>query len=83
MQIKYTRHQVPRGSRPDAETMDKIYLIKNVATLRATYQLRILLFKAVEYHKKLVLKIPKTCQLHASIKELIKVNEKTIKREDL
>jgi hypothetical protein len=83
MQLKYTRHQVPRGSRPDAETMDKIYLIKNVSILRATYQIRLLVFKAVDGHKKFVLKVPKACQLHNSLKELIKMTGKTIKREDL
>jgi uncharacterized protein YxjI len=83
MQLKYTRHQVPRGARPDAETLDKIYLIKNVSTLRATYQIKLLTFKAVETRKKLMLKVPKACQFHASLKELIKVTGKTMKREDL
>ena len=83
MELKYTRHQVPRGSRPDAETIDKIYLIKNVSVLRATYQTRLLVFKAAENHKKLVLKVPRTCQFDASLKELIKMTGKTIKREDL
>ena len=83
MELKYTRHQVPRGSRPDAETIDKIYLIKNVSILRATYQIRLLVFKAMESHKKLILKVPQLCQFHASLKDLIKMNGKTIKRENL
>lgn len=83
MDIKYTRHQVPRGSRPDAETIDKIYLVKNVTMLRATYQVQILAFKAVESHKKLVLKVPPSCQFHPSLKRLMKTTGKTIKREDL
>jgi hypothetical protein len=83
MQYHYTRHQVPRGSCPDAETIDKIYLIKNVSMLRATYQVRLLAFKATESRKKLMLKVPKTCQFHASLKELIKTTTPTIKREDL
>jgi hypothetical protein len=83
MELKYTRHQVPRGSRPDAETIDKIYLIKSVSTLRATYQVRLMAFKAVQTHKKLMLKVPRTCQFHTSLKELIKMTSKTIKREDL
>jgi hypothetical protein len=83
MQLKYTRHQVPRGTRPDAETLDKIYVIKNVTMLRATYQIRLLTFKAAETRKKLMLKVPKSCQFHASLKELINVTGKTIKREDL
>lgn len=83
MELKYTRHQVPRGSRPDAETIDKIYLVKNVTMLRATYQIRLLVFKAVESHKKFMLKVPPACQFHPSLKSLIKMTGKTIKREDL
>jgi hypothetical protein len=83
MQLKYTRHQVPRGTRPDAETLDKIYLIKNVSTLRATYQIKLLTFKAVEDRKKLVLKVPEVCRFHASLKDLIKRSGSTIKREGL
>lgn len=83
MQLKYTRHQTPRGTRPDAEQFDKIYLIKNVSTLRATYQVKLLAFKAVECNKKLMLKVPRSCQFHISLKELIKVTGKTVKREDL
>jgi hypothetical protein len=83
MQFKFTRHQVPRGARPDAETTDKIYLIKNVLTLRATYQVKLLTYKAEESRKKLVLKVPKECQFHSSLKELVKLTGKIIKREDL
>jgi hypothetical protein len=83
MEFKYTRHQVPRGSRPDAETIDKIYLIKNVSLLRATYQIRLLAFKAVESRKKLILKVPPTCQCHVSLEALIKMTGKTIKWEAL
>ena len=68
---------------PDAETIDKIYLIKRVSVLRATYQVRLLVLKAIQTHKKLVLKVPRTCQFHTSLKELIKLTGRTIKREDL
>ena len=83
MELKYTLHQISRGSRPDAETIDKIYLIKNVSMLRATYQIRLLAFKAVESHKKLVVKVPKSCQFHTSLKDLVRLTGKTIMREDL
>jgi hypothetical protein len=83
MHFKYTRHQVPRGSRPDAETFDKIYLIKNLTLFRATYQVRLLAFKAVETQKKLVLKVPPSCRFHDSLTDLIQKTAKTIKREDL
>ena len=83
MEPKYTQHQVPRGTRSDSETLDKIYLIKNVSTLRATYQIKLLAFKAVDSHKKLMLKVPKHCRFQDSLKELIKLTGKNIKREDL
>jgi hypothetical protein len=83
MELKFTRHQVPRGSRPDAETSDSIYLIKNVTVLRATYQIRLLAFKALESHKKLFLKVPLTCKFHSTLKSLIKTTGKIIKREEL
>jgi hypothetical protein len=83
MEFKYTRHQVPRGSRPDAETIDKVYLVKNLSLLRATYQVRMLAFRAMESHKLLVLKVPGTCKFDRTLKDLIKATGKTIKREDL
>ena len=81
--VQYTRHQVPRGSLPDAETNDKIYLIKKVSTLRATYQVRLLAFKATQTRKKLILAVPRSCQFHQSLKALIKLTGKTIGRDDL
>jgi hypothetical protein len=80
--LKYTRHQVPRGTRPDAETFDQIYVIKNVSILRATYQIKLLAFKATTTKKKLVLKVPKACQFHTSLKELMKMTN-VVRREDL
>lgn len=81
MDFKYTRHQVPRGTRPDAETSDKLYLIKNASVLRATYQIRLLALRAVELRKKLVLRVPKSCKFHPSLKTLIRTTGNTIKRE--
>lgn len=83
MEFRYTRHQVPRGSRPDAEAIDKIYLIKNVSVLRATYQIRLIVFKALDSQKKLILKVPRSCRFHISLKDLIKMTGKVVKREDL
>jgi hypothetical protein len=83
MEPKYTQHQVPRGTRPDSETLDKIYLIKNVSTLRATYQIKLLAFKAVKSHKKLMLKVPKHCRFQDSLQEMIMLSGKNIKREDI
>lgn len=70
IQYRYTRHQVPRASLPDVETDRFIFLIKNVSIMRATYQVRLLLFMATETGKKLVVRVPKGCQLSESFKSL-------------
>jgi hypothetical protein len=36
--VRQTKHQIARGAFPDAQQRDKIYLFKNVSTLRATFQ---------------------------------------------
>jgi hypothetical protein len=83
MEFKFTRHQVPRGARPDAEAANKIYLIKNVAVLHATYQVRLLAFKASTTGKKLILEVPKKSRLAPSLKELMRSLPNVIKREHL
>jgi len=62
MEFKYTRHQVARSARPDAEQFNKLYLIKSVGTLRATYQIKLLALKAAEKKIKLILRVPPTCK---------------------
>jgi hypothetical protein len=51
--------------------------------LRATYQIRLLVLKAMESRKKLVLKVPQSCQFHGSLKDLIKITRNSIRREAL
>jgi hypothetical protein len=75
--------RVPRGSRPDAETSDKVYLIKRVSTLRATYQVRLLTFLAAGRGKKLVLRVPSACQFDPALEELLLARPDAIEREDL
>ena len=70
MVFRYTGHQVPRGARPDAETYDKLYLIKNVSELRATYQVRLLAYRAQQEGKKLVIRLPKGAKQHSSLRML-------------
>ena len=67
---KYTRHQVPRGTRPDAQRHDRLYLLKNVSTLRATYQIRLVLHMAMQSGKKLALRIPARCKIAPDLAEL-------------
>jgi len=73
----------PRGTRPDAETAGKIYLIKNVSALRATHQVRLLALKAIEDGKKLVLKVPRACRFDRSLADLAEAMPHIIQREDL
>ena len=77
-----TRHQVPRGTRADAEKFNRLYLVKNVSTLHATYQIRLLAFRAVSEGLKLVIKVPKACKYHSSLLDLIKKTGNVIMRED-
>jgi hypothetical protein len=63
MRPRYTRHQVARGARPDAETYGKLHLIKSASTLRATYQVRLLLYRAMQTGGRLVVHVKKECRL--------------------
>lgn len=81
MEFKYTKHQTVRGTRPDDESFDKIFLIKNLSELRATYQVRMLAYMAFKKGKKLVIQLPKGAKLHSSLKELKKNSPSVIKVE--
>ncbi|MCC5842769.1 MAG: hypothetical protein JJU05_00820 [Verrucomicrobia bacterium] len=79
--FKQTKHQVARGAKPDAESYDKFYLIKNVSELRATYQIRLLVYRAGVEGKKLVLRIPKQTKIHSSLRALRREHGSLIKIE--
>jgi hypothetical protein len=68
--FRYTQHQVARGTRPDAETYGKLYLIKNVSELRATYQVRLLAYRAQQEGSKLIICLPKGAKQHSSLRKL-------------
>lgn len=70
MEFEMTKRHVARGARPDAEANNRMYLIKNVSELRATYQIRLLLYRAVQEGTKLVLDVPKACKLSENLKAL-------------
>lgn len=77
-----TRNQTPRSTRADAEKFNTLYLIKNVSKLRATYQVKLLAFRAVSEGLRLVIKVPKSCKFHPSLKDLIEKTGNTISREN-
>lgn len=83
MQLRYTPHQVPRGARADAEKGNKIYLIKKVRSLRATYQVRLLALRARQEGRVLVLMVPKGCTYHPSLKLLVHQFRDVFRREVL
>jgi len=61
-----------------------MYLIKNVSTLRATYQIKLLAFKAIEIGATLIIRVPESCQFYPSLKTLVKTcGKKSVRREEL
>jgi hypothetical protein len=77
-----TRHQTPRSARADAEKLNRLYLIKNVSTLRATYQIRLLTFRAVSEGLKLIIRVPRGCRFESSLLKLIRDTGTVVLRED-
>lgn len=78
---KYTRHQVPRGTRPDAETPRELYLLKNVSVLHATYQIRLLAYRAWREKKKLVIRVPASAKKGPSLVAFMKENPSLVRFE--
>jgi hypothetical protein len=72
---------VARGTRPDTEVDRVMYLLKNVSTLRPTYQIRLLTYLAAERKRRLVIRVPKHCQPAKSLREFIAKNKKLIALE--
>ncbi|HEV7693776.1 MAG TPA: hypothetical protein VGO52_23280 [Hyphomonadaceae bacterium] len=82
MEQKYTRHQVLRSAMPDAQKFNTMYLMKKVALLRPTYQIRLLAFRAVDQGMKLVLKVPAHCEFSEGLTALLAVCKRSVVRED-
>ena len=71
MQLRYTRFQVPRGARADAESGRDLVIIKLAQELRATYQIRLLAFRAKTSAMRLMLYVAKSCRIHPTLATLI------------
>jgi hypothetical protein len=78
---RYTRHQVPRGTLPDAQNENAYYLFKNVSVLHATYQVRLLAYHAFKTGKKLVIQVPQRCRKAETLRRLMKDNPNLIRFE--
>jgi hypothetical protein len=74
IEYRYTRHQMARGSRPDAVSGATAYLFKNVSELRLTYQIRLLTFVAGERGSRLVIRLPKSARLSRGLRGFVKSN---------
>jgi hypothetical protein len=81
MRFKYTGHQVARGAFPDAKQGDRIFLFKNLATLRATYQVRLLTYLAAEGGLKLIIDVPDHFKPHPTLSALMKEYPKVLRLE--
>lgn len=71
-------HGTTRGARPDAEVGSKLYLLKNVSVLHATYQIRLLAFRAQQEGKQLVIRGPARLELGPSLERLVADSPGTI-----
>jgi len=78
----HTRHQVARGARADAEVGDKLYLLKKVKALRATYQVRTLAFRAKQEGRVLVIRVPPGFRATSSLQALRKELGRSLRIEE-
>ncbi len=81
MQYRNTRHQVARGTKADAETSTSLFLFKNVSTLRLTYQIRLLAYRAAESQRKLIIRVPSSCKLHQTLRDFLSLHLKLLRIE--
>jgi hypothetical protein len=81
MDFLNTRHQVARGTRPDGERRGEYLLIKNVGTLRATYQIRLLVFLALQRGYRITLRVPNYFKPAPSLARLLKEHPGVVKIE--
>ena len=71
MNNRQTKQGITRGAFPDAQNQSAFYLFKNVSSLRATYQVRLLSFLAAETGKKLVINVPERFKPHPSLSQFM------------
>lgn len=77
----YTRHQTRRGARADADVGNKLYLIKNVSEMRLTYQIKVLAYLAHSQSKKLIVQLPQSAAIHASLRDFVRNSNGLVKIE--
>jgi hypothetical protein len=80
---RYTKHQVARGTRADAQKAMAYYLFKNVRILHATYQIRLLTYFAWKDGKKLIVRVPSVCRKSESLRQFVREYGKLIRVEKI
>lgn len=81
MEWRQTRHQVARSARPDAQDGNRVYLLKNVGALRATYQIRLLTYLAQTRGAKLIVRVPRRCIITSSLRRHLDENRDVVRLE--
>jgi hypothetical protein len=82
VELRYTVHQVPRGSRPDAVGPGRWYLIKNVPLMRLTDQVRLLAYLAEQNSAPLVVVLPPAARVSKDLKAFVRANPVVIQRAE-
>jgi hypothetical protein len=82
MELRYTVHQVPRGSRPDAVGSGRWYLIKNVPLMRLSYQVRLLTYMAQQNSARLVVVLPPGARVSKDMRAFVRENPVIIQRAE-
>ena len=77
----YTRHQGPRGARPDAIHSNRMHLVKNVERLRLTYQIRLLTALAADRGMSLVLHVPAWTRVSGDLRAFVAEHPRILKIE--
>ena len=80
MELRYTPHQVPRGSRPDAVNSGRWYLIKYVPLMRLTYQVRLLAYMAQQNSARLVVVLPPGARVSKDMRAFVRESPVIIQR---
>ena len=67
---------------PDGVFQSKMVLVKNVSILHATYQVRLLTFRALQEKMTLTITVPKKCIIAQELEDLINLVSTRVLRID-
>ena len=74
-----TKHQVARGSRPDAQKGRELLLFKKVSSLRLTYQIKLLTYMATSRGLRLSIHVPNGSTISPSLEYFCVENSKHVR----